>query len=190
MTPSTALWCEAKQKLSLRTELLCPVMDGEVHLEALWSGVSRGTERLVFQGKIPPSEQERMQCPHHGGSFDFPVKYGYGFVGRIVDPKGPNLGNIVFCLHPHQTHAVVPAESVCQVPSAVPPRRAILAANMETALNVVWDSRLTAGDRVLVVGAGVVGMLIAWLARSFPGCLLYTSPSPRDRQKSRMPSSA
>lgn len=169
MSSSTALWYQAKQKLTLRTELLHPATERDVHVEALYSGVSRGTERLVFQGKIPDSEWGRMSCPHQEGQFPFPVKYGYGFVGRIVDAGASLSGQRVFCLHPHQSRANVSRDTLYDVPGDVPSRRAVLAANMETALNVVWDSGASAGDRVLVVGAGVVGMLLAWLLGQIPG---------------------
>lgn len=169
MTPSTALWHDAKYKLSLRTELLCPVTDSNLLLECLWSGVSKGTERLVFEGLIPKTEWERMRCPFQHGTFNYPVKYGYGFVGRIMDTDRSDCGKNVFCLHPHQTHAIVPQDAVHILPDDLPPRRAILAANMETALNVTWDAGISAGDRVLIVGAGVVGLLIATLAAATPG---------------------
>ncbi|MGI9406612.1 MAG: zinc-dependent alcohol dehydrogenase [Hyphomicrobiaceae bacterium] len=169
MKPSTSLWYEAQQKLSLRTEMLCPAGDHDVVLDALFSGVSRGTERLVFFGKIPESEWRRMQCPNQDGSFPFPVKYGYGFVGRIAVGSGRKAGNPVFCLHPHQSCAVVAADAPVPLPDGVPARRGILAANMETAINVVWDSQASVGDRVLVVGAGVVGLLIGYVMSRIAG---------------------
>lgn len=169
MTSSTALWYETKQKLTFRTELLCPVTERDVLLKCLWSGVSRGTERLVFEGSVPTSEWDRMRCPHQRGTFGFPVKYGYGFVGQIMNPDLPECEKYAFCLHPHQTHVIVPRNAIHILPQGLPPRRAVLTANMETALNVVWDAQVSAGDRILVVGAGVVGLLIAWLAAQMPG---------------------
>ncbi|MGI9386136.1 MAG: zinc-dependent alcohol dehydrogenase [Methyloligellaceae bacterium] len=143
--------------------------DRDVAVDALYSGISRGTERLVFEGKVPESQWDIMRCPHQDGSFPFPVKYGYGFVGRIGDETGQKMGNIVFCLHPHQTSISVAADVLHELTRDVPPRRGILAANMETALNVVWDSRASIGDRVLVVGAGVVGLLIGYLMARIAG---------------------
>ncbi|MEL6287517.1 MAG: zinc-binding alcohol dehydrogenase [Pseudomonadota bacterium] len=166
---SSALWYEAKGKLTIRTETLQARNDRESSLHALWTGVSRGTEKLVFTGMVPPGEAARMRCPYQYGDFPFPVRYGYGFVGEIVESSAFAPGTLAFCLHPHASHAVVADVDVHPLPKDVPPRRAVLTANMETALNVVWDARISAGDRVVVAGAGVVGLLIAWLASRFPG---------------------
>ncbi|MCF3932079.1 zinc-binding alcohol dehydrogenase [Acuticoccus sp. M5D2P5] len=140
-----------------------------VRLSARYSAVSRGTERLVFEGRVPESEWERMRCPHQEGSFAFPVKYGYALVGRVTDGPSEWVGRTAFTLHPHQTEAVVGRDWITLVPDGVPPRRAALAANMETALNIVWDSGVSVGDRVLVVGAGVVGLLVARLLARIAG---------------------
>lgn len=138
-------------------------------LTTLWSGVSRGTERLVCEGRVPCSEHERMRAPFQQGDFPFPVKYGYCAVGR-VDAGPPDLfGRIAFCLHPHQDRFVAPSSSLVLVPEGVPPRRAILAANMETALNAHWDAGSGPADRIVIVGGGVLGLLVAWLAARLPG---------------------
>ncbi|MEM8787864.1 MAG: zinc-binding alcohol dehydrogenase [Pseudomonadota bacterium] len=135
----------------------------------LASAVSRGTERLVFEGRVPASEQARMRAPHQAGEFPFPVKYGYALVGRVEAGPEALLGQTCFALHPHQDRAVLPAAALTPLPSGLAPQRAVLAANMETALTVLWDSGISGGDRVLVVGAGVVGLLIAALAARVPG---------------------
>ncbi|MEM8627188.1 MAG: dehydrogenase, partial [Pseudomonadota bacterium] len=156
---STALWYDSDHQIMARTEMLPPVEQDEIRVIALHSAVSRGTERLVLQGSIPESEYLRMRCPHQKGAFPFPVQYGYGFVGRVETADHPLDGQTVFALHPHQSVINLPARDANLVPAAVPARRATLAANMETALNVIWDAALAPGDRVLVVGAGVVGLL-------------------------------
>ncbi|MEO0618163.1 MAG: zinc-binding alcohol dehydrogenase [Pseudomonadota bacterium] len=123
-----------------------------------------------------------MACPHQLGQFPFPVMYGYGFVGEIVDGARERRGRAAFCLHPHATYAVVPETDVHLVPYGLPARRAILTANMETALNVVWDARISGGDRVVVMGAGVVGLLVGYLAAQFPGAtVLVCDPDPSRR---------
>jgi len=147
----------------IRSEMLPPAGAGELRVQTLFTGVSRGTERLVFEGRVPRSEHERMRAPLQGGAFPFPVKYGYCAVGVT------EAGEQVFCLAPHQDFFNVPA-SLCQaLPPGLPPARAVLAANMETALNIVWDAAPLAGERILVIGAGVVGLLTAMLLARVPG---------------------
>ena len=146
---------------------------GQVLVRTLYSGISRGTEALVFRGEVPSSEYDAMRAPFQEGEFPGPVKYGYTSVGEVQEgPDGAPfdlVGRTVFCLFPHQDLYCVPASVVTPVPDDVPSSRAVLAANMETAVNAVWDARPTAGDRIVVVGAGVVGLLIAWLCRQIPG---------------------
>ncbi|WP_335904813.1 MULTISPECIES: zinc-binding alcohol dehydrogenase [unclassified Bosea (in: a-proteobacteria)] len=138
-------------------------------MRTLWSGISRGTERLVFDGRVPESEYERMRAPLQQGAFPFPVKYGYCAVGIVDAGPAELLGKRVFCLHPHQDRFVVPADRVALVPESVPMRRAVLAANMETALNAHWDAGSGPADRIVVVGGGVLGLLVAYLAARLPG---------------------
>lgn len=138
-------------------------------ITTLWSGVSRGTERLVCEGRVPCSEHERMRAPFQQGDFPFPVKYGYCAVGRVEAGPQDLLGSIAFCLHPHQDRFVAPRGSLVPVPEAVPARRAILAANMETALNAHWDAGAGPADRIVIVGGGVLGLLVAYVAARLPG---------------------
>jgi threonine dehydrogenase-like Zn-dependent dehydrogenase len=138
-------------------------------VRTLFSGISRGTERLILQGAVGRSEWERMRCPMQEGAFPFPVKYGYCAVGVVEDGPADILGGLVFCLHPHQNVFHVPVDRLAPIPNPVPARRATLAANMETALNALWDSGAGPGDRIVVVGAGVVGLLVASLAARLPG---------------------
>jgi threonine dehydrogenase-like Zn-dependent dehydrogenase len=136
----------------------------------LYSGISRGTEALVFQGRVPVSEYGRMRAPFQAGSFPSPIKYGYASVGQVEQGPRDLMNRCVFVLYPHQTRYVVPAQSVYVLPETVPPGRAVLAANLETAINGLWDARLQIGDRVTVIGAGTLGCLVAWLAGRIPGC--------------------
>lgn len=165
---------------------LAPPGPGEVRVRALRSGVSRGTEALVFRGEVPPSQYREMRAPFQQGAFPGPVAYGYMSVG-VVEAEGPGpgealLGRRVFCLYPHQDRYVVPAEAVVPVPDAVPTERAVLAANAETAVNVVWDAAPSVGDRILVVGAGVVGLLVSWLCARIPGARVRAvDPKPSRR---------
>lgn len=163
-----SLWYARKGVAELRTSRLQPPAPGEACVRALFSGISRGTERLVFEGSIGQSEWERMRCPMQEGAFPFPVKYGYCATGVIEDGPAELIGRQVFCLHPHQDFFTVPVSALAPIPDNVPVRRATLAANMETALNAVWDSGAGPGDRIVVVGAGVVGLLVASLAARLP----------------------
>jgi hypothetical protein len=135
----------------------------DVLVRAVSSGISRGTETLVFRGEVPPSQHRVMRAPFQDGEFPGPVKYGYLSVGVVEQGPGPLLGRTVFCLHPHQTAYVVPAGSVVPVPEDVPARRAVLAGTVGTAVNALWDAPPLLGDRVTVVGAGMVGCCL-------PGC--------------------
>jgi hypothetical protein len=165
-----AFWVAAPGRGEIRSEPLAPAAAGEVLVRALYSGISRGTEALVFRGRVPPSEFERMRAPFQDGRFPAPVKYGYANVGQIEEGPLELRGRAVFTLYPHQTRYVVPASAVYLLPANTPPARAVLAANLETAINGAWDARPLVGDRVAVVGAGVVGCLTAWLIAGIPGC--------------------
>jgi len=137
--------------------------DGALRVRALVSGISRGTERIVFQGRVPASEHQRMRCPFQEGAFPWPVKYGYAMVGLVEAGPVALVGRRIFSLHPHQSLFDVPADAALPVPDAIPSARAVLAPQMETALNACWDVGQVEG-RVAVVGAGVIGLLTAWLA--------------------------
>ena len=161
-----AFWVTAPGRGGIRSEKPCAPGAGEVLVEAVASGVSRGTETLVFRGGVPESQATAMRAPFQAGEFPAPVKYGYCLAGRVVE--GGEVGQRVFCLHPHQDRFTLPAEDCIPIPQEVPDRRAVLAANMETAINAVWDAGPRLGDRIAVVGAGVVGCLAAALAARHP----------------------
>jgi threonine dehydrogenase-like Zn-dependent dehydrogenase len=164
-----ALWYARKGVAELRAAPLPRPQPGEVTVRTLFSGISRGTERLVFNGAVGQSEWERMRGPNQEGALPFPVKYGYCATGVVEEGPAELLGRTVFCLHPHQDFFNVPLAVLVPVPDGVPARRATLAANMETALNALWDGGAGPGDRIVVVGAGVVGLLVAALAARLPG---------------------
>ncbi len=163
MIESRAWWIVHRGRGELRAEALAPICPGELQIRMSASGISRGTERLVLWGRIPESEHQRMRCPFQLGDFPWPVKYGYAAVGRIE--SGRRAGERVFVLHPHQDRFVVPEAAVTPIPAEVPDQRATLAANMETALNGVWDAEIAPGESVAVIGAGVVGLLVGCLVR-------------------------
>jgi len=169
MPYARAFWVVRPKVSELRTQPLTPPEPGQVLVQALYSGISRGTESIVFGGRVPESEYARMRCPHQEGDFPGPVKYGYASVGRVLEGPDELAGRLVFCLYPHQSAYVVAAEDVIPLPEGVAAERAVLAANLETAINALWDARPLLGDRITIVGAGVVGALCAYLARRLPG---------------------
>jgi hypothetical protein len=164
-----ALWYVSPGRVEIRAETVGPPAAGEVRLSALYGGISRGTERLVLNGRVPASEHSRMRAPNMAGTFPFPVKYGYATVARIESGPTDLVGRIGFALYPHQTAFNLPADAVALLPPDVPASRGVLAANMETALNAVWDAAPGPADRIAIVGAGVVGSLCAWLCARLPG---------------------
>lgn len=169
MVVARALWYVKPGVAEMRTERLEPLRPGEARVKTLFSALSRGTERLVMSGRVPKSEWQRMRAPFQSGNFPFPVKYGYCAAGLVVNGSPGLIGQRVFCLHPHQDYFQVAEDSLLVLPDEVKQRRAILAANMETALNAHWDAGTGPGDKVLVIGAGIVGLLTAYLARRLAG---------------------
>jgi threonine dehydrogenase-like Zn-dependent dehydrogenase len=170
-----AFWTVAPRVAEIREHDLAPPAPDQALVVTRASGISRGTERLVFTGRVPESQWGAMGAPLMQGGFPFPVSYGYAAVGLVQ--KGPSAlrGRRVFCLHPHHDAFVAPASMCIPIPEAVPDRRAVLAANMETAVNVLWDARPLVGERALVIGAGVVGLLVAFLLARVPGLDLVVS---------------
>jgi len=166
---ASALWYCGPGHVEVRQEAIAAPQGDEMRVRTLYSAISRGTEALVFNGKIPRSEFERMRAPFMAGTFPFPVKYGYASVGRVEGGPGGLRGRTVFALHPHQDVFNISASATVEIPQGLPPQRAVLAANMETALNAVWDGAPGPSDRIAVVGAGVVGALVAYLCGRIPG---------------------
>ena len=172
MTPvddAQAFWLRTPGRGEIRTVRLPQPGPDDVMVRTVMSGVSRGTETLVFRGGVPPGQYAAMRAPFQEGEFPGPVKYGYLNVGVVEQGPAPLRGRTVFCLYPHQTAYVVPAGAVTVVPEDVPPARAVLAGTVETAVNALWDAAPLLGDRVTVVGAGMVGCCVARLLCRFPG---------------------
>jgi 2-desacetyl-2-hydroxyethyl bacteriochlorophyllide A dehydrogenase len=171
-TDLKALWYTAPKQAELRQENLPELKPNECRVIMLYSGISRGTESLVYSGLVPQTEWQRMRCPFQVGEFSYPVKYGYCAVGVVEYGQADMIGKTVFSLSPHQTHINLPTSALTILPPNLPPKRAILIANMETALNAVWDAAPSVADRILVVGAGVVGCLVAYLCGQIPGTMV------------------
>ena len=169
LSEGRALWYVGPQQAEIRSESVPAPGADEVRVRALYGALSRGTERLVFFDRVPESEDERMRAPFMAGAFPYPVKYGYILIGRVEAGPRDLLGRLVFVLHPHQSLFTVPLEAVVPVPEGVPAMRAVLTANMETAVNAMWDAAPGPADRIAVVGGGVLGALVARLCARTPG---------------------
>ncbi|MET9126241.1 dehydrogenase [Streptomyces sp. NPDC004528] len=167
-----AFWLHSPGRGEIRDVALPEPAEGEVLVRALWSGVSRGTETLVFRGGVPHNQYETMRAPFQEGDFPGPVKYGYLSVGIVEEGPAHLLGRTVFCLYPHQTRYVVPASAVTPLPAGVPAGRAVLAGTVETAVNALWDAAPLIGDRIAAIGGGMVGCSVAALLARFPGVRL------------------
>jgi threonine dehydrogenase-like Zn-dependent dehydrogenase len=165
---ATAFWVDEPGVGALHRQPIASVVDGDVLVRTSYTGISRGTEASVFLGRVPISEHERMRAPFQEGDFPGPVKYGYLNVGVVEQGPEALRGRTVFTLFPHQSAFVVPADAVIPVPRGVPARRAVLAGAVETAVNVLWDAGPLIGDRVTIVGAGMIGCCIARLIRGIP----------------------
>ncbi|MFC7848432.1 zinc-binding alcohol dehydrogenase [Arthrobacter sp. NPDC057388] len=165
---ASAYWTVGPGQGELRSETLPVPGPGEALVRSLYSGISKGTELVVHQAAVPPCIAEEMRAPHQEGSFPSPVKFGYLSVGVVEQGPADWAGQTVFCLHPHQDRYVVPVTSLTRVPDGVPPRRAVLTGTVETAVNALWEAGPRLGDRVAVIGAGLVGGMVATLLRTFP----------------------
>ncbi|GIJ52296.1 dehydrogenase [Virgisporangium aliadipatigenens] len=180
MREEFAFWLDSPGEGVLRPAAVAAPGPDEVRVRTLFSGVSRGTETLVFRGEVPESQFGIMRAPFQEGDFPGPVKYGYLSVGVVEEGPPELVGRDIFCLYPHQTGYTVPVAAVTPLPAGVPARRAVLAGTVETAVNALWDARPLIGDRVTVVGAGMVGCSVAALLARFPGVrveLVDTEPS-------------
>jgi 2-desacetyl-2-hydroxyethyl bacteriochlorophyllide A dehydrogenase len=169
VTRISAFWLEAPGSGALRLEDVADPQPGDVLVRTRYTGISRGTESLVFRGRVPAEEAQRMRAPFQAGDFPAPVKYGYLNVGVVERGDAALVGRTVFTLFPHQSAFVVPASAVTVVPDDVPARRAVLAGAVETAVNVLWDAAPLVGDRISVIGAGMIGCAVARLLCGLPG---------------------
>jgi len=165
---ATAYWTTEREHGELRSEELPAPGPGEALVHALYSGISKGTEMVVHHGAVPPRVANEMRAPHQEGQFPGPVKFGYLSVGVVEDGPEDWKGQRVFCLNPHQDRYIVPVGDLTRIPESVPARRAVLTGTVETAVNALWEAGPRLGDRVAVVGAGLVGGMVATLLRTFP----------------------
>ena len=181
MSTVKAFWVTSAGKGQIQEEKIASPKANENRIRTLYSGISRGTESLVWNGHIPKSLHQIMKAPFQEGVFNFPIKYGYINVGQVIE--GPNVGQTVFTLYPHQTEFNLDQSFCVPIPASVSASRAILAANMETAINAIWDAQPNVGDVITVIGAGAVGLLCAYLLRQIPGSQLFLLDTNPDKQR-------
>lgn len=172
MAEAKALWFRTRGHAEILEERLPRLRPGWCRLHTLFSAISPGTERLVYSGEVPEDLHREMRCPYMGGKFPFPVKYGYSLVGKITEGPEDSIGSVVHVLHPHQDQCIVRTEHTFPIPPQVPPSRATLASNLETAVNAIWDSEVTIGEHALIIGFGAVGSLVARLLSFMSGIKL------------------
>lgn len=164
---SKALWHISKNQTSIVETNLRPSTPDQLLIQSKYSLISTGTERLVAQGNVPISLHQKMKVPYMKGHFTFPLKYGYSVVGEVLS-EGDWKGKLVHLMHPHQDYIVADLQSVTILPPSIPLKRAVLTSNVETAVNAIWDSQVSMGDKVLVVGFGMIGSLVARLLSLMP----------------------
>lgn len=143
-----------------------------VAVKAMHSLISIGTEKVVTTQQLSEVAAKQMRVPYMKGNVDLEFTYGYSMVGKVINGPKNYMGKIVHLLHPHQEYAFVDESDIHNVPDGISPRVATLASNMETAVNAIWDAEVVMGDHVLVIGYGVIGALVALLAKSIPGVLV------------------
>ena len=166
-------WINKKNKGYFKSGEISSISSTELVVKTLFSGISYGTEKLVYSGKVPKSQKNLMKCPHQEGDFGNDIKYGYINVGRVIDGDKSYLGSNIFSLYPHQDYYKIDRNEVLVIPKKIPLTRCLLIPNLETAINAIWDTLPSAGDRILVIGAGIVGLLTAYLVSKVPGVSLF-----------------
>jgi len=172
MLVSRALWYTAKNEAQIVNEELGDLPQDFSLVKTLFSGISRGTESIISSGRVHMNDHDRMRAPFMEGHFPFPVKYGYASVGQVLEGDASLIGKTVFSLSPHQSYAQLPNHALFAF-SDIPPRRALLAANLETALNAVWNGQPGPSDHIGIVGGGVVGLLTGYLCAKLPGAQVH-----------------
>jgi len=176
-------WIDKKNKGYFKFGEISSINSNEIVVKTLFSGISYGTEKLVYSGKVPKSQRNLMKCPYQEGDFGNDIKYGYINVGKVVDGDKSYLGNNIFSLYPHQDFYKIPSNEALIIPNKIPLSRCLLIPNLETAINAVWDTLPSAGDRILVIGAGIVGLLTAYLINKIPGVNLFIVDKDSSKRK-------
>lgn len=179
-----SFWIKKKNNSYIKSHTIDSPQKNELLIQTVYSGISYGTEKIVYTGTVPDSQKELMRCPYQEGKFGSDVKYGYMNIGKVMEGSSGFKGKHVYTLYPHQTHYVLNESEVTLISESIPLKRCLLTANMETAVNGMWDTLPSCGDKILVIGSGVVGFLMAYLLKSIPGCEILLVDS--DTKKSKL----
>jgi len=164
-----SFWINKKNNSCIKKHIIDAPGKSEALIKTIYSGISYGTEKIVYTGDVPKSQRELMRCPYQMGDFGSDVKYGYINVGKVIKGSSKYNNKYVYTLFPHQTVYVLSEADLILIPKSIPLQRCLLTANMETAINGMWDTLPSCGDKVLIIGAGIVGFLMAYVLKSIIG---------------------
>jgi len=137
--------------------------DSKLTIEAKYSFISQGTEKLVRRVNVPEELQSSMRVPYMKGSFELPLNYGYAIVGQVVEGPKAWENRYIHCMHPHASYFQITAADAYDLGESISSRHSLIG-NLETAINGVWDSNMTKGARILIVGLGSIGLLTGLVA--------------------------
>jgi 2-desacetyl-2-hydroxyethyl bacteriochlorophyllide A dehydrogenase len=173
-----ALYFTEPYRVSVREEAISPPGPGQVLVRTLMSAISPGTELLIYRGEAPQDLAADTSIAALSGTLAFPLKYGYAAVGRVA-ALGPEVPahwqeKLVFAFHPHEEIFLAAPEELLPVPPGLAPEEALFLPNMQTAVTLVLDGKPLIGEKVVVFGQGIVGLLVTALLDHFPLAKLVT----------------
>ena len=190
MMRSQTLFFIAPRQIEIRSTNLPELKTDEVLVQTVCSAISAGTEMLIYQGRFPRTLETDSVISGLRGGFKYPLAYGYACVGKVVevgkDVDREWLNRLVFAFQPHTSHFISKTDSLFSVPNSLLPESACFFPNMETAVNLVQDAAPIFGERVLVLGQGIIGLLTASLLREFPLETLVTADPYEMRRKASL----
>lgn len=178
-----SFWIRKKNNSFIKKHSISIPQNNEVLVKTIYSGISYGTEKIVYSGNVPKSQRSLMRCPYQEGEFGSNVKYGYMNVGKVMNGPSKLVNRYVYTLYPHQTQYVLPLEELTFIPKLIPIKRCLLTANMETAINAMWDTLPTCGDKILIIGAGIVGFLMAYILMTIIGIEILLIDTDKEKSK-------
>ena len=164
-----SFWIKKRNASFIKKHSISIPQKNQALIKTIYSGISYGTERIVYSGSVPKSQRDLMKCPHQEGDFGGNIKYGYMNVGKVIEGSKFYKNKYVYTLYPHQTQFILDEKDLVVIPCSIPIKRCLLTANMETAINAMWDTLPSCGDKILIIGAGIVGLLMAYVLKGIPG---------------------